>query len=76
MGALSCAYSPEVIKTIPKYGVRFNFTPLEETTRPHNAWLPHLHEKFSPMVSDRQRLIHNILIFMIIVLVFIISAMA
>jgi DNA-binding winged helix-turn-helix (wHTH) protein len=67
---------PDVIKTIPRYGVRFNFAPLEETPSPHSARLSHLHEKFSAMVSNRQRLIRNVLIFMIIVLVFIISAMA
>lgn len=66
---------PDVIKTIPRYGVRLNLSPLEEMPRPHNVKLSHLHEKFSSMLSNRQRLVRNVLILMIINSIFIVSAM-
>ncbi|CAI1070783.1 helix-turn-helix domain-containing protein [Serratia proteamaculans] len=66
---------PEVIKTIPRYGVRFNFSPLEEVPGRHSNKLSFLREKLSAMLSNRQRLVRNILILMIINSIFIVSAM-
>ncbi|TFZ48875.1 helix-turn-helix domain-containing protein [Serratia proteamaculans] len=66
---------PEVIKTIPRYGVRFNFSPLEEVPSRYGNKLSFLRGKLSAMLSNRQRLIRNILILMIINSIFIVSAM-
>ncbi|MFN1142603.1 transcriptional regulator [Serratia quinivorans] len=66
---------PEVIKTIPRYGVRFNFSPLEEVPSRHGSKLSHLYEKFFAILSNRQGMVRNILIFMFISSIFIISAM-
>jgi DNA-binding winged helix-turn-helix (wHTH) protein len=66
---------PEVIKTIPRYGVRFNFTPLEEVPSRHGSKLSYLYEKFFVILSNRQGMVRNILIFMIISSIFIINAM-
>lgn len=66
---------PEVIKTIPRYGVRFNFSPLEEVPSRHGSKLSYLYEKFFVILSNRQGMVRNILIFMIISSIFIINAM-
>lgn len=66
---------PEVIKTIPRYGVRFNFTPLEEVPNRHGSKLSYLYEKFFDILSNRQGIVRSILIFMIIISIFIVSAM-
>jgi DNA-binding winged helix-turn-helix (wHTH) protein len=67
---------PEVIKTIPRYGVRFNLSPLEDAPNQHNGKLFHLHEKISALLNNRRRLVRNILIFMAINSILIVSAMA
>jgi DNA-binding winged helix-turn-helix (wHTH) protein len=66
---------PEVIKTIPRYGVRFNFSPLEEVPSRHGSKLSYLYEKFFAILSSRQGIVRNILIFMFISSIFIVSAM-
>ncbi|CAI1012880.1 Uncharacterised protein [Serratia quinivorans] len=66
---------PEVIKTIPRYGVRFNFSPLEEVPSRHGSKLSYLYEKFFDILSNRQGIVRSILIFMIIISIFIVSAM-
>ncbi|WP_426506342.1 winged helix-turn-helix domain-containing protein [Serratia proteamaculans] len=66
---------PEVIKTIPRYGVRFNFTPLEEVPSRHGSKLSYLYEKLFAILSNSQGMVRNILIFMIIISIFIVSAM-
>ncbi|CAI0803082.1 winged helix-turn-helix domain-containing protein [Serratia quinivorans] len=57
---------PEVIKTIPRYGVRFNYSPLEEALSQRTVKLPKWHEKLVGMLSERQRLFRNILLLVVI----------
>lgn len=67
---------PEVIKTIPRYGVRFNCSPLEEAQAQHSGWFTQWREKFVSMFCNRQSLIRNLLILLVVNIVFIVSAMA
>lgn len=67
---------PEVIKTIPRYGVRFNYSPLEEAQALHPGWFTQWREKFVSMLCNRQSLIRNLFILLVVNIVFIVSAMA
>uniref|UniRef100_UPI0035C73843 transcriptional regulator n=1 Tax=Serratia quinivorans TaxID=137545 RepID=UPI0035C73843 len=57
---------PEVIKTIPRYGVRFNYSPLEEVLSQRTVKLPKWHKKLAGMLRERQRLVRNILLLIVI----------
>ncbi|CAI1108603.1 Uncharacterised protein [Serratia quinivorans] len=57
---------PEVIKTIPRYGVRFNYSPLEEAQSQRTVKLPKWHKKLAGMLRERQRLVRNILLLIVI----------
>lgn len=67
---------PEVIKTIPRYGVRFNFSPLEEVQNPSHGKLSQGYEKLASMLRNRQKITRNSMIVLLVISVFIISALA
>lgn len=65
---------PEVIKTIPRYGVRFNYSPLEEAQAQHPGRFSQWHDKFVSMLRERRKIIFKSLILLVICFVFIVSA--
>lgn len=67
---------PEVIKTIPRYGVRFNFSPLEEVQSPSHGKWSQRYEKLVIMLRNRQKITRNVLIVLLAISVFVISALA
>lgn len=67
---------PEVIKTIPRYGVRFNFSPLEEVQNPSHGKWSQGYKKLATLFRNRQKTTRNLLIIFLFISMFVFSALA